>query len=40
MKRWCEGYCSSMHKLSEMTQVGPEGERMCYDCAEKARRNP
>jgi len=38
-KRKCEGYCGGMYPTTAMTQVGPEGERMCFQCADKARGN-
>ena len=37
MKRHCQGYCGGMYRLSEMMQVGPDGEQMCRECARKAR---
>lgn len=39
MKRNCEGYCGGKYTVSELTAVGADGERMCFQCADKARRN-
>jgi len=35
VKRQCEGYCGGMVKITSLVEVGPEGERMCGECAEK-----
>lgn len=38
VKTWCAGYCGKMHPISELRTVGVD--RMCSECAEKARDDP
>ena len=39
MNRPCQGYCGGVYPISELGQVGGDGERFCSQCRQEWRSN-